>query len=94
MKIKSISVRIKNQLVGQPTNEQLYEISIPEKSIWEMHGVLSRMWPDCQVDFKWWGKDLEDCFIYGMPVNQTIDDNRVDEGYMSEEDYVKKWYSL
>lgn len=94
MKIKSISVRITNQLASQPKNEQLYEISIPEESIREMHGVISRMWPDCQVEFKWWGKDLEDNFIYGMPVNQTIDEDLVEEGYMSHSDYSKKWYGF
>lgn len=94
MNLKIIQVRINNQVHGQPADEQLYMISIPEQSIEEMHGVISRMWPDCQVEFKWWGKDLEDCFIYGMPVNQKMDERNVEEGYMSFSDYTKKWYGF
>lgn len=93
MKLKTVKVRIVNQLHGQPKNEQLSEISIPEDSIQEMHGVLSRMWPDCSVYFTWWGKNLEDCFIYGMPVNQMIDDSMVEEGSMPLSEYTNKWYS-
>lgn len=94
MNLKTIRVRITNQLSGQPRNEQYYEISIPEESIEEMHGVTSRMWPDCQVNFKWWGRDLQDCFIYGQALNQKMDQERVDRGVMSENDFRRKWYGI
>lgn len=94
MNLKTVKVLIANQRVGQPKNEQTYEIRIPEHSIEEMHGVISRMWPDCQVTFKWWGRNLDDCFIYGMPVNQNMDERNVEEGYMSHSDYTKKWYGF
>ncbi len=101
MNLKTVKVLIANQRVGQPKNEQAYEIRIPEHSIEEMHGVISRMWPDCQVTFKWWGKNqhswasnCDDCFIYGSPVNQKIDELYVEDGYMSHSDYTKKWYGF
>lgn len=94
MNLKTIKVRIANQVHGQPTNEQNYEIHIPEHSIEEMHGVISRMWPDCQVTFKWWGRNLEDCFIYGIPVNQKIDEARVQKCEMLYSDFTKKWYGF
>ena len=94
MNLKTIKVRIANQVHGQPTNEQRYEISIPEHSIEEMHGVIGRMWPDCQVDFEWWGKNLEDCFSYRVPENQNRDAVLVEEGKMKMSDYTKKWYGF
>lgn len=91
-KLKTVRVSIIDFRKSAGNNERTSEIEIPERDIQEMHGVLSRLNPDCSIYFKWWDGGLYPSSMRGFPVNMKMDATSVLAGEISFEEYKGKWY--
>lgn len=56
-------------------------------TIHQLHTQMSKSNPDCFVNFSW-----EQSFICGQPENMKRDEQLVDEGTMTWDEYSDKWY--
>ena len=87
MKIK---VSISDQLTQEKLELELLVLnSTSDAEIKEMHKELERKHPNACVNFDW-----DNNFIYGMPLNQRKDEERVDNLDITFDEYMEKWYSL
>ena len=55
-----------------------------------LHEEATRVWSECWVTFQWNGGE---CFIYGYPYEMALDEERVDSGEITFEQYTKKWFN-
>lgn len=53
--------------------------------------AFSEMYPDCTVSF-YADTKPHASFVLRMPLNQQIDEKRMDLGLMTWDEYVSKWY--
>ena len=71
-----------------------YQLKIEENKISEIHRQASEVWSEYWVNFKWGNSNPDQqCFIYGYPHQQKLDEQRLNNGEIAFEEYAKKWYN-
>jgi hypothetical protein len=81
-----ITVSITNAITGR--KHAPLSIYLEDAIIEQVHTLMSKdVHPDCNINF-YWGKN----FILGMPYNMGLDEILLNEGKMTWEAYMAKWY--
>ena len=85
----NIKIKVTNALTGQVEIDSQLTVYSDYATVQANHQAFVEMFPDCHVNFF-----MDDnSFICGVPHNMKQDEIAYDEGRMSWNDYVAKWYN-
>lgn len=84
----NIKIKVINFLTNEVEIDAERKISSNWKTVENNHNVFRGAYPDCQVNFYVDDKN----FIFSPPLNMEQDGIAYDEGRITWNDYVGKWY--
>lgn len=82
--IKIIDTRTQEMLVDNVLTINDYDFYVAQAN----HESMRKAFPDCCVNFTMNNGD----FIFGMPLNQEIDERAYDQGLITWEEYCNRWF--
>lgn len=98
MRKAEMIIKVTNQLTGEVVTD-VHHYDFPYEYALEFarankanHEAFREINPDCCVNMQWKCEGSEWCFIYGMPLNQQKDEQLIEAGEMSWDEYMEKWY--
>ena len=85
----NIHIKITDAITGEVITDNTVTIRDYDSAIAEAnHKCMSEAFPNACVNFFMDNGD----FICGMPYNQSMDEDAMDVGLMTWEEYCEKWY--
>lgn len=90
-----IFVTLTNAFKPENIINRIYDVpdSYPYEKINTVHEALSNIFPDANVNFRWMPPTQQQHnFIYGVPVNQKLDEIRVEKNQLTWDAYMEIWY--
>ena len=95
----TISIKAINSITGEMVIDMDMDLSQAghlnqdiDKVASRNHSYFERLYPDCHVNFRYTGSDGTESFIFGMPYNMKLDEQAYEDGKITWEQYVSRWY--